>query len=321
MDYWEWQQNKEFELFMPQAKDYQALVKEVDHRVSFVAPLYLFRLRQAAHLIEMSNWENKKEILKVNDVHLEKPLPETCKVVQLAVRSHRDSYENVLGQGPSAKVPEVKMEFDQDLFSRLDLMNQAILIYHERMYLMAQTIGHKDSDKIRPLVMRLFEKDLLKPASSAGRNFYLRPSLVYYFGDHILYFENLSLAAKNFTQESRFNSFIEMLKVIRSKIGECRKLQKMTPRECQDIAMDPDENKKWFTDEMAFVFYTYFVLDNTNNLLNSELLIAPIKDEEFVVESQRLLIANCKVFKQYREKLVLPDITEKALNYCSHLGL
>jgi hypothetical protein len=320
LDYWDWQATKPFELFTPKSTEYQGILKEVDGRISMHAPLFIYRLRQASHIIEISDWSKKTNIPKINDANPVKKLPENCELVQIAARYHRDA-EIITGNGPTSKVPEVRIDFNKELFDLMDPLNQAILVLHEQMYMMGKTIGHHTSDDIRPVVMRFFEKDLNNPAKIRNYKFDLRIYLSSYFGDYILYFSDIVLNASPLTQESRFNSFMEMIKTLRKRIHECS-AKGTAIVECKDFVIaDTAGNLKWLTDEMAFMFYTNYILDMANQIINSELIIAPLQEENFRKTAQERLTYTCQIMRQYRKKLPEPDLAEKAQNYCSSLGL
>ncbi len=319
LDYWEWEQTKPHQLFTPKATDYKGIMKEVDERVSQHAPIYIFRLRQAAHLVDMQDWSNKTDIPRVNDAKAIKEIPKNCRLVQLVVRHHRDEAIQP-GYGPTGKIPEVKIEFDQDLFALLNPLNQAILLFHEQMYLLGHTIGHNNSDDIRFMVMRLFEKDLSRTAKMEGKNFNLRIALNAVFGDYILYFSDVKIEAKPFTQESRFNSFMEMIQRMRQDIIDCEKTG-IDLRRCKDIAMNPEQIQKWFTDEMAFIFDTNYVLDDAIGFMNAEIILAPIKEKGFVDYANKTMREVCKALPKLKKKMPFPENTSRAIKYCSDLAL
>ncbi len=319
LEYWEWDENKPFELFKPKSSDFKGILKEVDARISLEAPLFIYRLRQASQIIEMSDWSKKTNIPKINDVKPTRKIPNNCELVQLAARYHRDP-EIKIGTGPMTKIPEVVIDFNIELFEKLDPLNQAILVLHEQMYLLGKTIGHRTSDEIRFLVMRFFEKDLENRAKVKNLNFDLRFVLSAYLGDYVLYFSDIGLPSSPLTQESRFNAFIEMLVKFRKDVELCDKKGGDVKR-CSDLAMqDIEGHLKWFTEEMTFIFYVHYVLDLMYGFVNAEIILAPLKDEFFVKYSQDYLKNMCESTRIAQSKLLGKILVEKTLSYCSKLG-
>lgn len=325
LDYWEWKQAKPFALFQPKSQDFQEIVQEMYKHASLAAPIFIYRLQQTSQVIELTNWSGKTSLPRIDDATPTHNLPESCKLIQLAARYTNETY--VKGEGPSVRRPLVKVDFDQDLFAMLDPLNQAILVVHEQMYLLGQATGHDTSNEIRPLVLRLFQEKLDHQS--------LRWDLVWFFGDYILYFaEDFKVEAAPGTQESRFNSFYEMLRRTRAQTRSCverKKLQlsSQLPAEkninkfCKDEAMDPRENQKWFTDEMAFLFVSYYYLDGTQKFFNAELLLAPLKDFQFLNHSQANLEATCKAMGMMAKNRgpILNELAVQGVRYCQSIQL
>lgn len=125
-------------------------------------PYVAFRLRQALPLLY---WTNKKGLEKIEDsgergVRLDEQTLFTrhgklkyCHVLQLAIR-----YQNPSQDG---SFPEVRVEYDRELFERLEqpgpsrVLQQATLILHETIYMMAAELGMKDSSASRNFVQAL----------------------------------------------------------------------------------------------------------------------------------------------------------------------
>lgn len=332
LDYWDWKQEKRFELFTPIQSTGLNILHEVQDRVAEIAPLYIYRLRQGAELIDFSTWEKKANLARIEDATPGKPLPANCKIVQLAARYTKEVFES--GAGPSRHRPVVKIEYDEDLVRRLDPINFAILILHEQMYFLGQMTGHSNSNEIRPMVMRFFEKDLSNPMPEISHQFYMRPALVYYFGDYVIYFaddEHMKIDGPAFSQDARFASFYGMLMEIRSFRGKCDRGE-LTPEqkgqwpgirsgkyECIDIAMSPLRNEKWLTDEMAFLFTAYYFLDQSLNRILAEVLMTPSKDPRFLARSAQMAQYVCGWTMFNQQGMSAQLLAQKTLNYCKQL--
>jgi hypothetical protein len=321
LDYWEWAQTKPFGLFEYKSKDYQGIIKELQKHASIAAPIFIYRLQQTSQVISLADWNNKTSVPRIYDAQPASPLPENCRLIQLAARYTKEKYEG--GNGPTLYRPIAKVDFDQDLFAKLDPLNQAILVLHEQMYLLGQTTGHDNSNKIRPLVMRLFQKELTDKK--------LRYDLVVTMGDYVLYFgEDFRPQGAIGTQESRFNSFYDMNRTLRRHIDECAKKKGLpaklvAPADirafnlCKDEAMDPNDNQRWLTDEMAFLFMSYYYIDISMGAFNSEVVIAPIQDFQFESLTQKRLQQTCAYIITEREIFKQVKMTDKAIRYCQIL--
>jgi len=323
LDYWDWKQTKPYELIEPKSKNYKEILQEMHAHAGMAAPILIFRLEQTSQLIEPADWNGQSALPRIYDAKPTTTLQSQCRQVQLAARYTKETYTG--GNGPSLRQPVVKVDVDQDLFTMLTPIDQAILVTHERAYMLGQTTGHNDSDAIRPLVMRLFQKEL--------NHRKLRYDLVNHFGDYALYFgEDFKVKGTPSSQESRFNSFYELLLKVRKSIGDCSKRKNLPAQiktqeafrelmACKDEAMNPMAVQSWSTDEMSFIFISYFAFDISSGMFNSEVLVAPLKNPEFEALARTRLIQSCHAIKYEFENDYFVGMKVKAVNYCNSLGL
>jgi hypothetical protein len=323
LDYWDWKQTKPFELIEPKSKNYKEILNEMHAHAGMAIPILIFRLEQTSQLIEPADWNGMSALPRIYDAKPTKAIDAHCRQVQLAARYTKETYTS--GTGPSLYKPIIKVDVDQDLFAMLTPLDQAILVTHERAYMLGQTTGHNDSDIIRPFVMRLFQKDFDHRK--------LRYDLVMQFGDYALYFgEDFKVKGAPGSQGSRFNSFYELLLKVRKNIGDCSKRKNLPAQiktqeafrelmACKDEAMNPIAVQAWSTDEMSFIFISYFVFDRSSGMFNSEVLVAPLKNPEFEALAKNRLNESCNAIKYEFENDYFVEMKAKAINYCNSLGL
>lgn len=327
LEYWEWLNHKKYPLRVLKSENVQGALREIHHGIARLTPLFAYRLQQAEDMIQISEWNNKEQVPAILDAKPEFEMGPNCRQIQLVARYAKDFYQ--IGEGPSQRVPLVKVDVNAKLFHKLNLINQTILIVHEQMYLIAQLLGHKSSDELRPTVMEVFSEEFSKEHPIGPYRFLFRMNLIHFFGDYVNYFaDDLKPEAKPFSQESRFNSFYEMLGRFRDKIGLCHKgllpKEEMIPwirnkpdHNCHDYAMNPALFKKWFTDEMAFVFLANWQFDVAHRILNSEYIFAPFEDQEFLATAQVLVGWTCGVIERNHGSFMEKEVEDKALRYCN----
>lgn len=326
LDYWEWKQGEANALVSISGKSLEEIVYDTHKRMAQLVPLFIFRLQQAGELIEFKTWSQQDQIPRIDDANPTKELPENCKLVQLAARFAKERYS--VHSGPAKNVPLVRVELNQVLFEKLDLLNQAILIIHEQLYLLGQMTGYKTSDKIRSFVMTFFVAELEQISAISEGRYNLRIRLMQYFGDYLNYFgEDLKYNSKPFTQESRFNSFYALVNTLKEKKSLCEDgkmpQEELVPwrpdlekHSCQDYVMNPASISKWATDEMIFTYLMHFVFDLSFRVVNAEDVLTPFQDEQLVERSQIVLKLTCNIIRNNHERWDIADLPIRALRYC-----
>lgn len=319
LDYWEWAQNKPYSLYDFKSNTADGIIAEMHSHAQFFAPIFIYRLQQSAQIIRTTDWSSKKSVPRIYDAKPLHELPNNCTLVQLAARYTKESYKS--GEGPTVLVPTVRIDLDQDLFNKMTPLNQAILIIHEQMYLLGQTTGADTSDPIRPLVMTLFAEEL------SDRK--LRSDLVNTFGDYTLFFgEDYKVQGILGSQESRFNSFYEILRKVRSKIQLCHESKGLTlsiktvqdrhqHQECLASSMNPHTLQEELNEEQSFVFLIYFIADIASHAFNSEVVIAPLQNEVFKEISRDRIQQFCSYLREEGDQFSIKKMIAKAKVYCA----
>ena len=327
LEYWEWKTIAPFKLALSNAKNTDEILKFVHFRVAQILPLFIYRSEQAGQLIQVSDWDPKLSLPRINDARPARPLPEKCRQVQLAARFAKDQYTDQ--SGPSKKIPVVKVELNRGLYAKLNSLNQAILILHEQLYLLGQMTGYKNSDDIRGAVMLFFSADLGRmPGGPSIERYMLKEHLIQIFGDYLMYFgEDLKLTAQPFSQESRFNSYYMMLNSFREKVGQCQagnmpESEKIRWRSdiqnytCKDYVMNPDLYKNWLTDEMAFIYISSYMLDFSIHEVNSEFLIVPFAAGPMRISAAQEFLRACNFVSKNIHQFVDRVLPDKMVRYC-----
>ncbi len=131
------------------------------------------------------------------------------------------------------------------------------------------------------------------------------------------------------SQESRFESFSELLLKVREATTKCEeKAQLQTGRrfsqsekdilnmQCKDEAMNPLLNSNWQTNEMAYLFLAYFIIDRGYEAFNSETIIAPLQDPQFKQAAEENVRKTCVAVKKMNFHPDLFLLKQKAEEYC-----
>ena len=335
LDYWDWQKTDGGTLLDFKSKDYKGIVTEVESHVSFSAPLFIYRLKQAGDIIRFNSWQNVQDIPRVMDATPKGELPANCRLVQLVRRLSNNN--NLLGQGPVSKIPEVQVEFNSELFDLLNPLNQAILVMHERVYFLAQSNGIDSSDLIRPFVMMFFQQELMagkidkdRPYISPNNRRDIRYSLVNLFGDYIIYFgDDIKVTGAIGTQESRFNSFYQLNRNLRGLVAKCsapKSIMIVRTKEetikidmaCKDEVMHASINAQYDI-ETAFVFLTYYVYDIALQQINSEPILVPLKEPVFLQLADKTLTSLCNQIRDDQHRFRMENMAHQAKAYCDQI--
>lgn len=337
LEYFEWEEYKKtnavYGIHSFQSKEFNGILKEVDQRASMVSPLFVYRLKQAGDLIRFSSWQAQQSVPKVDDAKPRFPIPLNCRQIQIAIRYSNNN--NTYGEGPVVKVPEVKVDFNQDLFSLMDPLNQAILVMHERVYLLGQAVGHPNSNIVRILTMKLFSDDLYKPKSELGYQGPhcedLRTILQMAFGDYVLFFgEELKVPARPDSQESRYNSFYQLIQMLRNHIGQCEASGRFSPLKeshkkharqttCKDQAMLMLVRHPQLNEEMSYVFLAHFWYDTMVRQINSEFILVPSKDPYVLERAGRTVRNICMMLQTHEPPIISDFLVPKAKAYCERV--
>lgn len=327
LETWERELNAGEEVIKPR-KTWQLTLEHFHRNIYYISPLFLFRLKQFADIAQVSSWTSLKKIDLLEDATPRKPLTAKCLRVQIAKRYSEQKSE--IGTGPVENFVTAKIEFNERLFAMLSVLDQAILVLHEQLYLVGGTIGHINSDLIRRFV-NLFVIDykidplVLGHFYSSKQVFSIRWKLVSAFGDYPVYFvkeklpeEIMQKSKQAFSPQSRFYSFLEMLLRLREKVKECREYNKEHAEspiaDCLENSVQGVWKENNLTNEQAFAFVTFFGIDRGLGM-NSEYLFDPSLKVMSPKDAEASLFVFCNEI-QFELKPLIP-FYQQAIEYCS----
>lgn len=325
LDYWEWTQTRPHQLLTPYDRSADQLLDGVQYVMQNVTPMFAFRLKQTRRLIAIDKWIAKDSLPRIHDAKPTVQIPVNCRLVQLVARYSSDKRNTK--DGPSLKAPIIKTEYNADLFKKLTPLNQAILRLHEQFYLMGQAAGRNSSDVIRPLVMQFFKP--MHVDEQVTRQ--LRISLVKAISDYPNFAsEDFKTNVEFGTAESRYKSLLKILKIVSDRSEKCYKENNVTfplatPelaetwKSCHDKAFNLVELQSQFSQQMDFVFVTYYLLDMSEKKIEAEIFLTPNDDPSVQHTAGLVMKSACELidgmFDRYPKDLE-PMITN-AGDYCA----
>lgn len=330
LDFWEAKDILAGRLKHFSKKKPEVILDEVYWNFSHLFPLFVFRLEQASQLIHFSDWEPTATLPKISDIRIRKELPAHCILVQLAVRWTKE--KDFSTNKPFQSLPRVKVEFNPFLYDKLDNINKAVLKLHEQLYLLSQLNGETTSDTIRHLSVLFLTEDFKGKSISGKFQRSARAHLVNIFGDYVFYFgDGMIFSAKNFSQESRYNSLYKYINTISSQVEECekglwsqdRKIPWRSDRKehsCLDFANHPVSLSSWMTPEMAFLYISFSLIDVSLGEMNSEYLVTPFSSPSLIAVSESNLKFACrKILELHLQDPLYDKLLHKAQNYCQNI--
>lgn len=299
-----------------------------------VSPLAANHLSRVSGWMKFESWEESGDLLLP---HLGDAVPrrETGPNeirVQLALRLSNGN--NDRDQGPVSGPLQLKVIYNKKIFDKLHPLDQAMLIFHEEIYALGQSLGQQNSDLIRPLVMTYFLVRLTEIRGSERHELAniafiiaLQQELVKRLGDYVLYFSSL----ENFSELAQYKYFsperhyASLYKVVRLMRDLRIRLESSVPTD-QLPRMVMEEFRRQYLENLSpsgserlldvdrFVFISYFYLQVTLNVDVMERLLdrhaTPEQYNEDFRQVCNKLSAAAPAFRQN------PFLVEGALRYC-----
>lgn len=291
-------------------------------------------LNQVSDWMAFAEWSAIDALPNLPDATLRHQLGDREVRVQLAIRLSEGN--SLPGKGPTRDRIKLKVIFNKTLFDLLDPLDQAILVLHEELYALAQAAGNNHSDEIRPLVELFFSEYFADLRARSGNGIIPAGSLPFFklkllsaIGDYPVFFADHKPPPRGAPRSAdrHFAVFVDV-------ITELRKLMKtlqeeghaapLRPSFSEDATVEPPPvAKKAFdlfanhpdiTDEQAFVFLSYFLLERMMKAVNAEAIMDSQRSPR---ELQEALDHTCKVLKEISPRLNPQFVPiEKALRYC-----
>ena len=175
-------------------------------QVSEVAlPVFTSKVRASAKWTDFATWisadETTKLIEKVEEVSPDYEIPENCRLIPVVTRySRRAQVDDT--HHPQAAI-KVKVVFYERYFSKLSPVDQAMLVFHEQLYVLASELGHPNADQIRQFLVYLFAEELHEHVASMPEPFLysqtllaLKNEAIFVFGDYIHFFNDNTAPAE-----------------------------------------------------------------------------------------------------------------------------
>ncbi|MBX9768316.1 MAG: hypothetical protein K2X47_13665 [Bdellovibrionales bacterium] len=282
----------------------KTILKKITKNIEPEIPLFAGRLKLVQENFPISKWIPSDRIPMVDDSTPQNPIPKNCVRVQIANRFTKSIPE---------RLPETQIFYDQQLFQFLTVLDKALLVNHEHLYLIGKEGGHQNSDQIRKINAFLFSDDVFQrdPYSQLStRALRLRQIIGYPFGDYMRFFLNepeyRGHAVPGMSQ-SRYLSLISLMKKMRKAMEICMSAPKADQGLCQKQTVENLALQATLNPEEAFLFIARFHLDQRAWDFNSELLTVPGHEPLATLQCQEM-----------SERPVVPalETQEKAKLYC-----
>ena len=146
-DYWESQTYGRLEPVLDGESALQYLRRVLDKKIKPLDSYFFSHIEETIGKVIFAHWNAKSKLPLLSDLGNLSPAPDqNYTPVQIAIRYSlsRTGFQ-----------PEIFIDYDPLLLSKLDTQNQAMLILHEAIYVLGTELKQKDSAKVRALVNRL----------------------------------------------------------------------------------------------------------------------------------------------------------------------
>lgn len=300
----------------------EEIFEQTLRNVEFSFPLFGQRLRQVAALIPLATWLDlsetaSKKLERIKDVTPFRPIPENCRLIQIVARFSNGN--NLSGEGPTIRAPELRVVFSRKYFDRLPSLDQAMLLVHEDLYLLGQAVGHPSSDMIRGFNRIFFlhswqnSRFRMEPFLIDPTTYELKLNLIRFFGDYIGYFseDHPPEPGQAYTSQHHFHAFFRLNQRLRAKMGECRATG-LNSDTCKERIMNPLVLAGKLSPEEAFVYFADFGLEQSVGGFNADYVMNPN------IEDPAVFAAAMEYACSKMENFFKPEIgTASALSYCA----
>jgi hypothetical protein len=277
LDRWE-MRSKGFDPFVyPEGTTWQTLHARAIENLRLVSPLVALRLEQVAEWMSFTDWVAAEGLPKYPDANPAYNTSFTDVPVQLALRLSNGNSTTDLTQNRV----DLRVIFDQRAFKLMSPLDQAMLVFHEQLYALAQANGQISSDMVRQFTMRFFQEDSKSwPDRTMGGLWPSGPfpdwqqNFAVYWGDYVMYFANLDkpyLKADR-TPARHLYAFTEILRYLRERQGKCMAKLNDGP-ECAKRNHIEFMRRPDLSDEDAFLFLSYFTLQKSMHRLTTEVFM------------------------------------------------
>lgn len=283
-------------------------------------PLFMYRVDQTADWIKYTSWEDVPNLQVLDDAEPMVPIPETCRRVQLVLRFSEGN--NSVGQGPVSEAPRIRIVFVKEYFSRLSPTDQAVLMFHEQLYILAQAVGHNSSDVIRGFIRLFFANSINYTASRESLIFrspsekMIRSYLITFLGDYIVYFHKSSSLNPGtvFSAQRHFYVYLQMMLHLREKVVKCLATAKKlgaSDSECMPDTMRKFEVSEDVKNEDAFIFFVVHGLEDRMSFNGDQIMDPTGRNPDLFELSMKTMCSA--ISKNGNMKF---SMVKKSMDYC-----
>ena len=298
---------------------WEAHLEKVKNMLRDTFPLFMYRVDHTHNWTNLSSWDETEELGLLEDATPIKPIPPHCRRIQLAIRD--SSGNNAPGEGPTPNEVQVKIQYVKRYFDKLSPTDQAILVFHEQLYILAQAVGHSDSDIIRAFIRIFFTEPQSEEKASMDQLVRISPieaelklQLIRHFGDYPIFF-NLSdsLNATPYSSQAHFKTYMAMTKRLRSQTHDCIQEGKVAANECTNVVMNPYRLIPTLTSAETFIYMAMHGLERSSRLFNVDQVLDPSgRNPSVFLESMKRMCG----FILYEAKQS-SFVVKKAGEYCT----
>lgn len=320
LDGWEMEQNGMKKFATEPGADWQQILAIAHKNLELVSPIMAKQVRQVSEWMAFGEWKETEQLPILKDATPEKNLHPMHVQIQLALRLSEGN--NLRSQGPAQGKVDLKVVFNKPLFDRMDPFEQAMLVFHEQMYALAQAKGYNSSDKFRSFVQIFFSDSILRINSKSenGSRLFkesaeLKHFLARYFGDYVMFFADQAQLAPGNPRTAQRHLFVfqELIRELRDVVKDCMKYGRSS-HDCSTLAQFQFSLRKDVSPEKAFLFLTFFFLEKRMGAINAEALL---NENLSPVEFNQLMEKACKLMVQHKNSLTSDAVIMKSAQlYC-----
>lgn len=320
LDRWE-MEKKQIELMdIPRGASWETILEMAKANIRLVAPTFGRRLDQVAEWMAFSDWQEFSGMGRVPDASTRFNLNENETPIQLVIRFSDGNNERSMG--PATGKVRLKVAFNKPVFDLLDPIDQAMLVLHEQLYALAQSAGINSSDRVRPFVYSYFSKymqevrDYSQNGMVAARAIpLLKSEIIKLFGTYPMFFSDLDAIDKGAPRsvDRHFRIFIEVMTEQEKRFEQCTKAGG-AGQACADQTLNETMARNDLSDEKAFIFLTYFLLERAAGSFNAEFLTDNKRSAREIEEAFKVA---CAQLQEMRTNIPADNpVLMGALRYC-----
>lgn len=322
---------EEIEQNFKNEQNWKMLHEQQLQRIQMLTPVFAELLEIVGKKFTDLTWMIQPSLDLLLDQGDQPKIPANCRLIQIALRRSKNEPSTTQGYfGIPARTFEFDFQYNPFWFERLSAINKSMLLLHEELYLLGQSIGgHPKSDDIRywvrefslltqgkvtentekhflPFETKKFESIFSRIGRSEnlkeGVNLPKAPNslrfrLVRSFGDYPLYFFE-SQETNNFTSPAnlRFQDYNRFLLALRDFGRQCQNDASMA-RPCRDLLLEPSRLSQKITDLQAFAYISSRMLDKVDGVFNSDYLFIRGSNLKSLEMSDRATEEACLILR------------------------